>query len=167
MPTSSDSRESFLAVPAQLSVRCCASWDTSAAPPLPDLSGVFCNCTRPNSALTSDTSPSLPISTVPRLHWVTENHTINARKGATSDQLIFTMDDGADGEQTANIIYTNYNNCAVVDFPFKNRQKCSLWVKKDALHNTPQECFDQFEDNCDKAVARFDEETCKGLFDNL
>ncbi|KAH6940031.1 hypothetical protein HPB50_024042 [Hyalomma asiaticum] len=96
-----------------------------------------------------------------------ENHTYNVREGASPDQPIFTLDDDADGEKTINYIYTNYENCAVADFPFKNKRKCSLWVKKDALQNTPQECMDQFEDNCDNAVARFDEETCNGFFDNV
>ncbi|XP_037510180.1 uncharacterized protein LOC119386960 isoform X2 [Rhipicephalus sanguineus] len=67
-----------------------------------------------------------------------ENHTYHAREGAAPDKLLFTLDDG-----------------------------CGLWVKKDALHSLPQECLDQFEDNCDMAFSRFDDETCKGLFDNV
>ncbi|KAH7977301.1 hypothetical protein HPB49_000393 [Dermacentor silvarum] len=74
---------------------------------------------------------------------------------------------GADGEQTVNFIYTNYKNCIVVDFPFNMRQSCGLWVTKDALISLPQECFDQFEDNCDTAVAVFDEETCNGVLENI
>ncbi|XP_037510179.1 uncharacterized protein LOC119386960 isoform X1 [Rhipicephalus sanguineus] len=95
-----------------------------------------------------------------------ENHTYHAREGAAPDKLLFTLDDGVD-EQSVNFIYTNYKNCVVVDIPFKNKQSCGLWVKKDALHSLPQECLDQFEDNCDMAFSRFDDETCKGLFDNV
>ncbi|XP_070388315.1 uncharacterized protein [Dermacentor albipictus] len=96
-----------------------------------------------------------------------ENHTYYVKEGSTTDKPVYTVDDGADGEKTANAIYSNYKNCAVVDFPFKMRQSCGLWVTKDVLHSIPQECTDQFEDNCDKAVAVFDDESCKGLFDNI
>ncbi|XP_049517682.1 uncharacterized protein LOC125943185 [Dermacentor silvarum] len=96
-----------------------------------------------------------------------ENHTYYAKEGLTPDMLFFTKDDGADGEQTVNFIYTNYKNCIVVDFPFNMRQSCGLWVTKDALISLPQECFDQFEDNCDTAVAVFDEETCNGVLENI
>ncbi|XP_049517679.1 uncharacterized protein LOC119441915 isoform X6 [Dermacentor silvarum] len=96
-----------------------------------------------------------------------ENHTYYAKEGLTPDKPFFTMDDGADGEQTVNFIYTNYRNCVVAAFPFKMRQSCGLWVTKDAIHNLPQECLDQFEDNCDMAVAVFDDETCKGVLDNI
>ncbi|XP_049517677.1 uncharacterized protein LOC119441915 isoform X3 [Dermacentor silvarum] len=96
-----------------------------------------------------------------------ENHTYHMSEGLTPDKPFFTMDDGADGEQTANFIYTNYKNCAVVDFPFNKRESCGLWVTKDAVHSVPQECVDQFEDNCDMEVAVFDDETCKGVLDNI
>ncbi|XP_075535377.1 uncharacterized protein LOC142570966 isoform X1 [Dermacentor variabilis] len=96
-----------------------------------------------------------------------ENHTYYLKEGSTTDKPVFTVDDGADGEKTSNLIYSNYENCAVVDFPFKMRQSCGLWVTKDVLHSFPQECIDQFEDNCDNAVAVFDDDTCKGVFDNI
>ncbi|XP_054932617.1 uncharacterized protein [Dermacentor andersoni] len=96
-----------------------------------------------------------------------ENLTYYLREGPATDTVFFTLDDGAEGRGTANYIYTNYKNCAVVDFPFKKRQSCGLWVTKDVLHSYPQECIDQFEDNCDKAVAVFDDETCKGVFDHI
>ncbi|KAL1478602.1 hypothetical protein MTO96_034962, partial [Rhipicephalus appendiculatus] len=96
-----------------------------------------------------------------------ENHTYYWREGLTPDKPVFTADDGADGEQTAHFIYTNYENCAVADIPFKNKPNCGLWVTKDALHSIPQECEDQFEDNCDMTVLVFDEETCKGVLDGI
>ncbi|XP_054932619.1 uncharacterized protein [Dermacentor andersoni] len=96
-----------------------------------------------------------------------ENQTMYIKEGPTTDRLVFTTDDGADGGGILNYIYTNNKNCAVVDFPFKKRQSCGLWVTKDVLHSFPQECMDQFEDNCDKAVAVFDDETCKGVLDNI
>ncbi|XP_075535378.1 uncharacterized protein LOC142570966 isoform X2 [Dermacentor variabilis] len=67
-----------------------------------------------------------------------ENHTYYLKEGSTTDKPVFTVDDG-----------------------------CGLWVTKDVLHSFPQECIDQFEDNCDNAVAVFDDDTCKGVFDNI
>ncbi|XP_070388795.1 uncharacterized protein [Dermacentor albipictus] len=99
-----------------------------------------------------------------------ENLTYYLKEGSTTDKLDFTLEDGAEGTEstgTVTYIYTNYKNCAVVDFPFKKRQSCGLWVTKDILHSFPEECIDQFEDNCDKAVAVFDDETCEGVFDNI
>ncbi|XP_075535376.1 uncharacterized protein LOC142570964 [Dermacentor variabilis] len=96
-----------------------------------------------------------------------ENHTYHVKEGPTIDKAVFTVDDGATGEETAYFIYSNYKSCSVVDFPFKNRQSCGLWVTKDVLHSLPQECIDQFEDNCDMAVAVFDDATCKAVLDNI
>ncbi|XP_037518437.1 uncharacterized protein LOC119395519 [Rhipicephalus sanguineus] len=96
-----------------------------------------------------------------------ENHTYYWREGLTPDKPVFTVDDGASGEQTAHFIYTNYENCAVADIPFKNKPNCGLWVIKDALHSIPQECEDHFEDNCDMTVPVYDEETCKGVLDGI
>ncbi|XP_049517676.1 uncharacterized protein LOC119441915 isoform X2 [Dermacentor silvarum] len=96
-----------------------------------------------------------------------ENLTYHLKEGPTPDKPVLTVDDGADGEKTANFIYTNYKNCVVVDIPFKKKRSCGLWVTKDAVHSVPQECVDQFEDNCDMEVAVFDDETCKGVLDNI
>ncbi|XP_070392860.1 uncharacterized protein [Dermacentor albipictus] len=96
-----------------------------------------------------------------------ENHTYYVKEGSTTDKPVFTVDDGANGEETVYFIYTNYKNCVVADFPFKNRQSCGLWVTKDVLHSFPQECIDQFQDNCDRAVLVFDDETCKAVFDYI
>ncbi|KAL1466920.1 hypothetical protein MTO96_042413 [Rhipicephalus appendiculatus] len=55
-----------------------------------------------------------------------ENHTYNLREGATPDKPIFTLDDGVEGGQTINYIYTNYKNCALVEFPFKNKKTAAF-----------------------------------------
>ncbi|KAH7966885.1 hypothetical protein HPB49_020267 [Dermacentor silvarum] len=96
-----------------------------------------------------------------------ENHTNYLKEGPTPDKPVFIADDGADGEQTANFLYTNYKNCVVVDIPFKKRRSCGLWVSPDAVHSFPHECTDQFEDSCDMTVSVFDDETCEGVFNNI
>ncbi|XP_037285194.1 uncharacterized protein LOC119178134 [Rhipicephalus microplus] len=96
-----------------------------------------------------------------------KNHTYHWREGSTPDKPVFTVDDGADGEQTAQVIYTNYKNCAVAIIPYKNKESCGLWVDKDTLHSIPQECMDQFEDNCDMTIPVFDDETCKDVLNGI
>ncbi|XP_075535403.1 uncharacterized protein LOC142570994 [Dermacentor variabilis] len=96
-----------------------------------------------------------------------ENHTNYFKEGSTPDKPVFVTDDGADGEKTANFVYTNYENCVVVDIGFKEKQSCGLWVTSNAVHSFPQECVDHFEDNCDMTVSVFDEESCKGVLDNI
>nr|XP_054932618.1 uncharacterized protein LOC129387568 isoform X1 [Dermacentor andersoni] len=56
-----------------------------------------------------------------------ENQTMYIKEGPTTDRLVFTTDDGADGGGILNYIYTNNKNCAVVDFPFKKRQSKNLY----------------------------------------
>uniref|UniRef100_A0A131YR96 Lipocalin n=1 Tax=Rhipicephalus appendiculatus TaxID=34631 RepID=A0A131YR96_RHIAP len=86
--------------------------------------------------------------------------TFHFKAGPTPDQAIFTQD-GTDGsEHIVKTVYTDYETCALFQFPYGGRQECMLWVTDEAKNNVPQKCVDQFRQHCDVEVVAYDENTC-------
>ncbi|XP_077558081.1 uncharacterized protein LOC144173604 [Haemaphysalis longicornis] len=93
----------------------------------------------------------------------------NVKAGASPDKPVYTLDDPDSPEMIANFIYTDYDNCTVLEIPYEGRLECILWVVEGIEKNIPQHCADYFDDICDVNIKRtaYDEETCSGLSDDL
>ncbi|XP_077515172.1 uncharacterized protein LOC144125560 isoform X1 [Amblyomma americanum] len=88
-----------------------------------------------------------------------KNVTIHVRAGTLPDKPVLTVgDDGP--EQTAKFFYTDYKTCATFEAPFQGLEECMVWVAKDVIADPPQDCVDQYEDNCDVKHIAYDENTC-------
>ncbi|KAK8765201.1 hypothetical protein V5799_032188 [Amblyomma americanum] len=88
-----------------------------------------------------------------------KNVTIHVRAGTSPDKPVLTVgDDGP--EQTAKFFYTDYKTCAVFEAPFQGLEECMVWVAKDVIADPPQDCVDEYEDNCDVKHIACDENTC-------
>ncbi|XP_077512459.1 uncharacterized protein LOC144123516 [Amblyomma americanum] len=83
--------------------------------------------------------------------------------GTTPDTNVFTMNDDNDHRLTNHFIYSDYKNCAVMEFPFDNRQECTLWVSPEVKDGVPQSCIDQYHEYCGDGVMAYNKETCAQL----
>lgn len=88
------------------------------------------------------------------------NLTYHVKPGPTPDVTLFTVDDDYDNVQESHFHYTDYKNCAILDFPFEGRPECLMWTTKDTLGDVPEECIRQYKDACGDAVKPYDEESC-------
>ncbi|XP_037508556.2 uncharacterized protein LOC119385077 [Rhipicephalus sanguineus] len=86
-------------------------------------------------------------------------------EGPSPDNLTLIMGDDPT-EKIANFVYTDYKTCAVTRIPYKNSESCILWVNRKGLNDIPQQCVDQYEDNCDLELTAFDKGTCSGVLPN-
>ncbi|XP_077554178.1 uncharacterized protein LOC144169052 [Haemaphysalis longicornis] len=88
-----------------------------------------------------------------------KNITLHIHSGLSPDKPVFSMNDDTT-LYTADLIYTDYKDCVIMDFPFKGLEECMMWITKDLLYSIPQHCLEQFDDICPAQTWIFDQETC-------
>ncbi|XP_077538657.1 uncharacterized protein LOC144151477 [Haemaphysalis longicornis] len=79
--------------------------------------------------------------------------------GATPDATNFTIGD----DDTVYVGYVRYNdngNCAVTEFPFRNKELCTLWVSEEYKDMVPTYCLRHFHDICGVIVPLRDSDLC-------
>uniref|UniRef100_A0A131Z3C8 Lipocalin n=1 Tax=Rhipicephalus appendiculatus TaxID=34631 RepID=A0A131Z3C8_RHIAP len=57
--------------------------------------------------------------------------------------------------------YSDYTTCAVISFPYGEKDHCTMWMKRARVHNVPQHCLDKYEEICDIGVHLVDRDICR------
>ncbi|KAL3245338.1 hypothetical protein MRX96_047001 [Rhipicephalus microplus] len=88
------------------------------------------------------------------------NISFHIKPGRTPDRTQFTVDDDYDFVQHARFQYTNYENCAVMEQPFRGVRECVLWTTQDTFHEMPEDCMLEYRKSCKNAAKPYDEKSC-------
>uniref|UniRef100_A0A023G975 Putative lipocalin-5 1 n=1 Tax=Amblyomma triste TaxID=251400 RepID=A0A023G975_AMBTT len=80
-------------------------------------------------------------------------------QGESPDEVRFWDQNGDGTAETARYVYTDYKECLIADL--YERKECMLWTSWEVKDHISQECWDQFEDNCEDAHMSYDEDTCR------
>uniref|UniRef100_A0A034WYY5 Lipocalin 15 n=1 Tax=Rhipicephalus microplus TaxID=6941 RepID=A0A034WYY5_RHIMP len=88
------------------------------------------------------------------------NVSFHIKPGRTPDRTQFTVDDDYDFVQHARFHYTNYQNCAAMEQPFRGVRECVLWTTQDTFREMPEDCMLEYRKSCKDAVKPYDEESC-------
>ncbi|KAL1439533.1 hypothetical protein MTO96_001298 [Rhipicephalus appendiculatus] len=91
------------------------------------------------------------------------NISFHIKPGRTSDATSFTIDDDSDFVQDAHFHYTNYQNCAVMEQPFRGVHECVLWTTSDTFAEVPEDCMLEYKNSCKDATKAYDEDSCAEL----
>ncbi|KAK8786600.1 hypothetical protein V5799_023625 [Amblyomma americanum] len=92
-----------------------------------------------------------------------KNMTLHLRPGATPDKAVFTVDDSDGPWETAEFVYSDYQDCNIVDLPYEGTEQCIMWVSDEVKDDVPQECKDQFEYLCEIEVMAYDKDSCNAV----
>ncbi|KAH6940032.1 hypothetical protein HPB50_024043 [Hyalomma asiaticum] len=88
------------------------------------------------------------------------NLTYHAKRGPAPNTPYFTLGDDYYIVQQNHIDYTDYQNCVVMGYPYKDVQECILWVTEALKDDVPQGCVDYFDDNCDSKKESYVKDAC-------
>ncbi|KAL3246720.1 hypothetical protein MRX96_057453 [Rhipicephalus microplus] len=95
-----------------------------------------------------------------------QNISYEVRPGPKPNQFLFKNQDTDEPVQEGTYDYTDYKSCVVMEMPYNDSEECVLWVTWNVVNDIPQDCQDQYEDNCDDAKLAYDKESC-GAFENF
>uniref|UniRef100_A0A023G5E8 Putative lipocalin-5 1 n=1 Tax=Amblyomma triste TaxID=251400 RepID=A0A023G5E8_AMBTT len=90
------------------------------------------------------------------------NATHYLQPGPTPDSNVVILNNDYQHPLRNHFLFTDYENCIILESPMGGRQECALWVNS-ALKDIPDICFDQFQDNCDNGVKAYDQDSCGEL----
>ncbi|XP_075739707.1 uncharacterized protein LOC119177751 isoform X1 [Rhipicephalus microplus] len=95
-----------------------------------------------------------------------QNISYEVRPGRKPNQFLVKNQDTDEPVQEGTYDYTDYKSCVVMEMPYHDSEECVLWVTWNVVNDIPQDCQDQYEDNCDDAKLAYDKESC-GAFENF